>query len=231
MSGNRHGEEPGGRDLEIGVRTTYDRVSGAYDEQLRDELSAKPLDRALLDALIEMVGDGTIADVGCGPGHVTRYLAHRHPDVVGIDLSPAMIDTARGHGPDISFIVGSMLDLPAAADEWAGAIALYSIIHLTPGQRLRAFGELARCVRTGGWLLVAFHLDSAEHAVGESHHLTTWFDQPVDIDAHFLDPDRVSRDIERSGFAVTATLVREPVPGAEYPSRRCSLLAQRRPAD
>jgi trans-aconitate methyltransferase len=31
----------------------------------------------VLEAFTELAGEGTIADVGCGPGHVTRFLAAR----------------------------------------------------------------------------------------------------------------------------------------------------------
>jgi ubiquinone/menaquinone biosynthesis C-methylase UbiE len=57
------------------VQAAYDAVAREYDRQLSNELDVKPLDRALLMALMELVGTGTIADVGCGPGHVTRFLA------------------------------------------------------------------------------------------------------------------------------------------------------------
>ncbi|MGH3453060.1 MAG: class I SAM-dependent DNA methyltransferase [Nocardioidaceae bacterium] len=102
------------------VQATYDAVARAYDAQLGSELDGKPLDRALLEGFAELVGDGTLADVGCGPGHVTRYLAARHADVVGIDLSPVMIEVARERTPDVPFAVGSMLRLPAIDDAWGG---------------------------------------------------------------------------------------------------------------
>jgi SAM-dependent methyltransferase len=38
-----------------------------------------------------MTPPGPITDIGCGPGHVTRFLAARCEDVVGLDLSPEMI--------------------------------------------------------------------------------------------------------------------------------------------
>src|SRR3712207_2760649 len=91
------------------VRAAYDAVAGAYDAELRDELDAKPLDRALLTALTELAGPGPIADVGCGPGHVTRFLAAWHAEVLGIDLSPGMIAVARDRSPGLAFAVGSML--------------------------------------------------------------------------------------------------------------------------
>lgn len=213
--------------MAVGVQAAYDAVARAYHDQLGGELAGKPLDRALLDAFTELTGAGPIADVGCGPGHVTRFLAARHARVFGIDLSPGMIGTARDHAPGLGFVVASMLKLPAADGSWAGIIALYSIIHLTAAERARACGEFARAVRRGGWLLAAFHVDSPDFAAGEVNHLTTWFGQPVELDGYFLEPADVTRAVEAAGFTVTATLTRSPQPGAEYPSRRCYLLAQR----
>jgi ubiquinone/menaquinone biosynthesis C-methylase UbiE len=211
-----------------GVQAAYDAIARAYDAQLGDELTHKPLDRALLDAFLELAGDGTVADVGCGPGHVTRFLAARHSSVIGIDLSPGMIALARERAPELAFSVGSMLQLPAADQAWAGAILLYSIIHLTAADRAAACRELARVVRPGGWLLIAFHIDSPEFAAGEVNHITEWFGEAVDLDGFFLEPPQVTRDVTGAGFGVVATTIRQPRPEAEYPSRRCYLLAQRR---
>ena len=219
---------PGERRAAVGVRAAYDAIARAYDAQLGDELDGKPFDRALLDGFTGLAGPGTIADVGCGPGHITRFLAARHADVIGIDLSPGMIAVARERAPDLVVAVGSMLRLPAADGAWAGAVALYSIIHLTAGERAIACREFARTVRPGGWLLAAFHVDSPEFAIGEVNHLTTWFGEPVELDGFFLDPAEVVVDLESAGFAVMAEAVRQPLPEVEYPSRRCYVLAQRR---
>jgi SAM-dependent methyltransferase len=212
----------------VGARATYDAIARAYHGQRGTELAGKPVERALLEAFTELAGADPIADVGCGPGHVTRFLAGRHARVIGIDLSPGMLDVAREHAPALAFAAGSMLQLPLADGAWSGVIALYSIIHLTSDDRARACREFARTVRPGGWLLAAFHIDSPDFAAGEVNHLTTWFGQDVELDGYFLEPAAVAADVEAAGFTVTATLVRSPYPGIEYPSRRCYLLAQRR---
>ena len=147
--------------------------------------------------------------------------------MVGIDISAGMIGVAREHAPTLAFAVGSMLQLPAADGAWSGIVALYSIIHLTPAGRTQACREFARTVRPGGWLLAAFHIDSPDFATGEVNHLTTWFGEDVELDGYFLEPADVVAGVEAAGFTVTATLVRSPYPGIEYPSRRCYLLAQR----
>lgn len=211
----------------VGARATYDAVAAAYDAAFADELDAKPLDRALLTAFADLVGPGLICDIGCGPGHITRYLADRHANIIGLDLSSAMIEIARQHAPGLAFTVGSMLNLPVANNALAGAVSLYSIIHLTPSERSAAFHEFARVIRPKGWLLLAFHVDSLECATGAVNHLTSWFGQCVELDGYFLEPDDVVAQLVAAGFTLEARLEREPLAGVEYPSRRCYLLAHR----
>ena len=208
------------------MRSAYDRIASAYDDAIGHELDAKPLDRAVLSAFAELAG-GVVADVGCGPGHVTRHLGTRCGPVLGLDLSVEMARIARRHDPHGAYAAGSVLALPLAAGALAGAAVLYSIIHLSPGERDTAWQELARVLRPGGWLLVAFHVDSDEHAMGSVKHLTEWFGHPVDLEGDFLDPDPVERGIEAAGFSVRSRTLRRPWPGVEHPSRRCLLLARR----
>jgi SAM-dependent methyltransferase len=223
-------QRPGkGGGVAAGVRMAYDAVARAYDAQLGDELDGKPFDRGLLCGFVALAGPGVIADVGCGPGHVTRFLAAQRAEVIGIDLSPGMIAVARRRAPELAYAVGSMLELPVADGAWSGAIALYSIIHLTAGERAIACREFARAVRPGGWLLVAFHIDSPEFAAGEVNHITTWFGERVELDGFFLEPGEVAGALEAAGFTVMSTTIRRPWATGEFPSRRCYLLAQRRP--
>jgi SAM-dependent methyltransferase len=216
-----------GRAVATGVRAAYDAVACAYDAQLADELDGKPFDRGLLDGFVALAGQGLLADVGCGPGHVTRFLAARHAQVMGIDLSPGMITIARQRAPELTYAVASMLQLPICDGAWSAAVALYSIIHLTAAGRAIACREFARAVRPGGWLLVAFHIDSPEFAVGEVNRITTWFGEAVELDGFFLEPGDVADDLEAAGFTVMSTTIRRPWPAGEYPSRRCYLVAQR----
>ncbi|WP_309117975.1 methyltransferase domain-containing protein [Saccharothrix sp.] len=210
------------------VQASYDAVAAQYAARLGDELDHKALDRGLLDAFLDLAGSGPIADLGCGPGHVTRYLTARHPDVTGIDVSPHMIDIARAAAPEITFTVGSMLGLPVADEAFSGLVTLYSIIHLSDADRTTACREFARTLRPGSWLLVAFHTDAPGFPSGTVNHLTTLFDAAVNLNFRFLNPADVIGDLETAGFTITATTIRQPVPAVEYPSRRCYLLAQRR---
>lgn len=210
------------------VQAAYDQVADAYAREFSDELTDKPLDRALLAAFVEMVGPGPIADIGCGPGHVSRFLAEHHPDVAGVDLSPGMIGIARDRAPELVFTVASMLRLPVADATWAGVTSLYSVIHLSPDERPLACRELAR---VPSWRMVADRLLRGQRRVRRRRRQPphTLVGKPVDLDGYFLDPDSVAAELDAAGLATRAKLERQPYPGAEYPSRRCYLLAQRRP--
>ena len=213
------------------VRATYDAVATRYADVMVNELDERPIERGLLDEVVRASrgsgGRGTIADVGCGPGHVTRYLAHRGAEVLGIDLSPAMIDVARVRFPGLDFRVGSML-----SDRRKGHFVERRRRALLddPFCTRRAPHRLSRA-RTGpspdSPLLVSFHVSSVDHPMGSSVHLETWFDMPVDLTGYFFDPDVVLADMRGAGFELRARLDREPLSANEYPSRRCYLLLRR----
>jgi len=209
------------------VRAAYDTVAAAYERQFRAELDDKPLERGLLGAFCNMTPQGVIADIGCGPGHITGFLAARREQVVGFDLSPRMIALARRHNPALSFAVASMTDLPCPDGSFAGVVAMYSIIHLDSAQRVRAFGEFARTLRLDGTLLVSFHVDGPGLGPGDVNHLSTFLGHSVDMDGYFLDPTVVTRELVGNGFRVEARLDREPIAGIEFASRRCYVLGRR----
>jgi SAM-dependent methyltransferase len=210
------------------VRASYDAVAAEYERRIAGELAGKPFDRALLAAFVELVPrDLPVGDVGCGPGHVAGHLAGLGRDTVGIDLSPAMIDIARRRYPQLAFRTGSMLQLPVADSAWSGAVAMYSIIHLSAEERRAACGELARVVRPEGIVMIAFHVSDATHEAGDAVDEDEFLGQRIQLTMHFLRPDDVAADLRASGFAEHARLVREPDPAVEYPSRRCYLIARR----
>jgi SAM-dependent methyltransferase len=203
------------------VRRSYDTVAGDYANHLRDELAHKPLDRALLAALLEQTGpDVPIADLGCGPGHVSGWIADQGGVPVGIDLSAGMIERARTEHPQVEFRVGDLLGLPAVDGEFGAVLALYSIIHLEPDDVVVAFAEIHRVLRPGGRALISFHVGT------EVRHFAEWWGHAVDIDFRFLEPQRVTELLERAGFVVEARLERTNHP-EEVETRRAYLLARR----
>jgi SAM-dependent methyltransferase len=216
------------------VRESYDRVAQRYATEMGGELAGKPLDRALLRALAELVtdvtessGPGVIGDLGCGPGHIAAYLSGLGASALGVDISPAMIEVGRDKFPAVQFRVGSLLALPLVDGELAGAVAFYSILHLRPEDRPAAYTEMARAVRPGGWLLVGFHVCLLGQDPGGIMHVDEWWGETVDLDFFYLDPVEVVQGLAAAGFELVARTDREPFPAVELASRRSYLLCRR----
>jgi SAM-dependent methyltransferase len=207
-------------------QVSYDWVADEYVRRIADELRHKPLDRQLLERFAARVPDaGPVCDMGCGPGHVARYLHELGVQVCGIDLSPALVERASRLNPGVKFQQGDMLALDVRDKTWAGIAAFYSIIHVPRDDMARALGELFRVLRPGGILLLAFHIGD------DTIHLDEWWDQKVCIDFFFFRSDEMAGYLRAAGFEIDEIVEREPYPEVEHPSRRAYIFARRPDAE
>ena len=203
------------------VRESYDSAARAYAEHLASELDHKPLDRHLLNRFAEATrGRGLVADLGCGPGHVARYLDDQGVTVVGIDLSSEMVACAAKLHPNLEFRVGDMRELDLPDGGLIGLVAFYSIVHVDSAELDGIMLQLRRILAPGGLALISFHI--GEQVV----HADDLFGAPVNLDFHFHAPSRVIEGLRSAHFAVIEQAEREPYAGIEYESRRCYLLAR-----
>ena len=119
----------------------YDRVSDVQEVW----------SRAVLDRL-DLRGDETVLDAGCGSGRVTRLLLERLPEgrVIGVDSSRSMIEKAREALPDrTEFIVSDLLDLDL--NEAVDAVFSNATFHWILDHR-RLFARLYAALRPWGVL-------------------------------------------------------------------------------
>ncbi|MEU3312412.1 class I SAM-dependent methyltransferase [Streptomyces sp. NPDC006662] len=125
---------------------------------LPDDPAVRPLDRALLDAFAAFArgAGGAVADLGCGPGLVTAYLARRGLRAFGVDLSPAMVAVARRTYPGLRFEVGRTAALDVADGALGGVVSWYGTDRLPPEELPEVCAEFARVLAPGGHALVAF---------------------------------------------------------------------------
>jgi SAM-dependent methyltransferase len=205
-----------------GTRAAYDTVAADYAEHTRTGLADRPLERGLLAAFAEIVqtaGARPVADLGCGPGHVTAYLHGLGLDVFGVDLSPGMIASARKEYPDLRFDEGSMTALHLPDSTLGGITAFYSTIHLPLDQVPGVFAEFHRVLAPGGQVLVAFQVGD------EQRQRTEAFGHPVTLDYYLRPPEVVAELLDQAGLPVKARLVREPGEGETVP--RAHLLAHK----
>jgi ubiquinone/menaquinone biosynthesis C-methylase UbiE len=204
------------------VAASYNLVADEYVRRIYEELAHKPLDRGLLDRFAASIPPGQLAcDLGCGPGHVARYLQERGVHVCGIDLSPAMIQRARRLNPAIAFNQGDLLSLAVPDATFAGVAAFYAIVNLPPSELPKAFGEMLRCLSPGGLLLLSFHIGD------ETVHLDSWWGIQVSIDFYFFPVEQIAGELRSVGFEIEDVIERDPYPEVEHPSRRAYVFARK----
>ena len=165
------------------LRTMFDGLAPTWETRIG------PHHLWALDlALAEVSPPRRVLDLGTGTGVVALALAGRYPEaaILGIDLSPGMIDEARRKVPSelagrVSFEVGdaSALGSPDAAFD---LVVLSNMIPF--------FDELARVVAPGGTLVLSFSKGA---------------DTPI-----YVAPERLRDDLGRRGFAEFAEFSAEP---------------------
>jgi SAM-dependent methyltransferase len=126
--------------------------------------------RETLEALVDLAdprpGERWL-EAACGPGVVTRALAPRAGSVVGVDLTPKMVELARREAAtldNVEFAIGDATALGAADGSFDGALARFTLHHVPVPARL--VEELARVVRPGGAVVLADHLLDEDPSAG-----------------------------------------------------------------
>ncbi|MFD9866578.1 methyltransferase domain-containing protein [Streptomyces niveus] len=207
------------------TRDAYDAAAVTYAELYSDTLRDSPLDRAVLGLFAEVVGangdgGGRVADLGCGPGHITAHLSELGLTAFGVDASPVMIGLAREAHPGLRFDVGSMTGLDIADGALGGVLSRWSVIHTPPGELPVILAEFHRVLAPGGHLLIGFS------ASEDPSHPTQVFDHAV-APAYRWWPDHLAALLRESGLTEVARLIREPQPTDRRQFRAVQLLARK----
>lgn len=205
------------------IRESYDQLADEYARRIFNELYDKPLDRELLDRFaVEVSAHGEVCDIGCGPGHVARYLRDAGVTVFGLDLSPRMLEQARQLSPDIQFREGNMLALDLQDETLAGIAAFYAIVNIPKGSLPLVFREMARVLQPRGLLLLGFH-------TGDKvlHEEELW-GRSISMDFFLFQPSEIRQCLEAAGLVIEEIIEREPyAPEVEYQSRRAYIFARK----
>jgi SAM-dependent methyltransferase len=165
------------RILRLPMRAQFDKLAPVW-EGIRMPDTLAPVE-AGLDALASP--PRRVLDLGTGTGAVARLVAERFPEaeIVGADMAPQMIEEARRvtDSPRITYQVADAQKLPFAD----GAFDL-----VTLGNMIPFFDELARVVKPGGRMLIAYSAGA---------------ETPI-----YVPNDRLRAELGRRGFAEFAEL-------------------------
>ena len=140
----------------------------AHNERIIDQFSKQsvpftkvPGHLDAIDTLVSMSGVRqmhTVLDVACGPGIVSCEFAKIAEKVVGVDVTPAMLETAQRRQTELGLhnLVwerADALSLPFADQTFDVVMTRYSFHHLLSPEA--GFAEMIRVCKQGGVVLVA----------------------------------------------------------------------------
>lgn len=175
------------------VRDLFDSYADRFDTHLVEELGYRT--PTLLRQLYDTVGGVPVRrmlDLGCGTGLSGEAFCDIADELVGVDLSPKMIETARRKGLYRSLHVGEVVGfLQASTARFELLLAADVLVYIGDLAPLMA-AAAARCKAGSRFLL------SVEHAEQPGFHLQT-----SERFAHA--PDYVRGAAEAAGFIVERT--------------------------
>lgn len=202
----------------------YAATAANYAAERIDEIYKKHLDSLLLkEFALTNKNKGLCADLGCGPGHTTKFLYDEGlVNIIGMDISTEMIKTARRLFPNIKFESGNLLDLSYKESSFESALAFYSIVHFDYDQVKIAFKEINRVLDKLGQFLFSFHVGN------DVVHFDKAGNVNVNIDLYFFQTDKIIGLLNDAGFGIVDALERLPYENVEYNSKRGYIWAEKK---
>lgn len=218
------------------TRASYDRLASVWSETTDDGPFNGLLERPALRSMIPGPLDGlTVLDAGCGTGAQCEWLVGEGADVIGIDLSPAMVTEAKARcGGKGRFLVADLaepLDLaPRSVDGVTSSLVLH---YLRDWQiPMRSFAQ-ALC--PGGWVVLSLDHPFARPLPNQrgSYFDTqlvsdTWRKAGVEVTQHFWRRplSAVATEFTAAGFVIDGIAEARPSPEAvaRYPEDLASIV-------
>ena len=147
-------------EIDCGAGSFYDRIAGLYDITFKFNRYSRSLEKYLEEHLPPLPAQARVLDAGCGTGLLTLALLKvldQPLRMTAIDLSSSSLATARravaensGRTQSVRFAQANLLQLPFAEDSFDLIMTsgVLEYVSLSEG-----FGELARVLRPGGYML------------------------------------------------------------------------------
>jgi SAM-dependent methyltransferase len=180
------------------TREAYDRLAPVWSATSDEGPFNGLLERPALRSLVPLPLDGAVVlDAGCGSGAQCEWLLDQGADVIGLDLSPAMVEeTQRRCGDRGRFLVadlGQPLELgPASVDGITCSLALHYLRDWRVP--LRSFADV---LRPGGWVVLSLEHPFAPPLPGQQ--------------GGYFDTELIGQEWQKDDVVVTQYFWRRPL--------------------
>lgn len=181
----------------------YQQGAGTYAEEWTNQTA--PTDLYML--LNQYFQPGLTADIGCGAGRDTAWLAENGFQVVGFDASAALLMEASSRYPQLSFRLASLPKLEALEEgNFANILCETVIMHLPVDQIAAAVQRLLSRLMPGGILYLSWRVTREADKRDDNGRLYSAF--PADLVLQALAGARILFDQETTSLSSGKTVHR-----------------------
>ncbi|MEU4008912.1 class I SAM-dependent methyltransferase [Streptomyces pseudogriseolus] len=131
----------------------FDALGGDYEKAF----ASSAAHRASLSWLLERLSPGsTVLDVGSGTGRPTAAtLAGAGHRVLGVDVSPVMVEIASRQVPEAEFRCDDVRRMPLPEGSYDAVCVYFSLLQMTRAEQKELVRRLTAALRPGGLLVLA----------------------------------------------------------------------------
>ena len=142
--------------MDQGTMGAYDRESAAFAAEWEDD---QPAPADLYALLTRFFVTAPTADVGCGSGRDTAWLADHGFSPVGYDASPGLLDEARRRHPGVAFVQAALPELAGVRrGGFANVLCETVIMHLPASDIGASVTTLVELLAPGGTLYLSWRV-------------------------------------------------------------------------
>ncbi len=135
---------------------TWNKLATRYEERFMDlDLYNDTYDH-ICNSITKT--NGSVLEIGCGPGNITQYLLSKRPDfdIYGIDIAPNMIELAKKNNPSARFAVMDCRQIDQISEKYDGIVAGFCLPYLSGADRDKLITDCALLLNDNGLLYISF---------------------------------------------------------------------------
>jgi len=138
------------------IATAYDAVANSDPDACCYSVPKETFECEWLDKFVDkFIAETPILDIGCGAGAISAHFETKGVRTIGIDLSMEMVSLARRHHPKHAFYTMNAQSLRFPNNSFGGAIAYFSLMHLSHKQLEHTLDEVLRILIPKAPILMA----------------------------------------------------------------------------
>ena len=173
---------------------TWNKVASLYETKFMDlDMYNETYD--FICNSIE-VKHAKILEIGCGPGNITKYLLKKRPDfaILGIDVSPNMIELAKKNNPSADFNVMDCRNISRLETKFDGIICGFCLPYLSQIDSEKFIADSHQLLNKNGLIYISFiegDYTKSDFQVGSSGDRSYFY---------FYNLDKLKKQLTKKGF-------------------------------